>query len=355
MENQDERKRRAGRTTFIIILLIALGLFALVAGRFLLPAFLAALTVGLFRPMHRFFARLLPKPGWAAAGISTLVVILLFLIPLAGIVYLAIDAVVEVAPSIAEQAAALEDRVGSAGDWLRGIPVIGEGIELLVGGDGLAGSFRALSRTVASQAGNIVTATPELALMLFIYLYCLFFFFRDGEGMSTSIIEIFPLRAELKERLRSKIIAVTRAILKGTLLVGAIQGAMVGITMSLVGLTGGILWASLIVIFAVIPGLGPLLVWLPGAIVLVTTERIVGGIILAVVGAGPVAVIDNILRPKLIGDDIKIHQLLILVGVIGGIAVFGVFGFIIGPIVMAVFVQLVEVYRDEFRDELQGA
>lgn len=127
-----------------------------------------------------------------------------------------------------------------------------------------------------------------------------------------------------------------------------------GITMSLVGLTGGILWGSLIVVLAVIPG-GPLLVWLPGAIVLVTTERVVGGIILAAVGAGPLAVIDNVLRPKLIGDDIKIHQLLILVGVIGGIAVFGVFGFIIGPIVMAVFVQLVEVYRDEFRDELEEA
>lgn len=351
----DERRRRVGRTTFIVILLLAFGLFALVAGRFVLPAFLAALTVGLFRPMHRFFLKVRATPRWLAAGVATLAVILVFLIPAAGVVYLAVDAVAEVAPDIAEQAAVLEERVGTAGDFLRGIPVIGEGIELLIGGDGLAGSLRVFSRSVASEAGDLITATPELALMIFIYVYCLFFFFRDGESMSQSIIAIFPLRRDLKERLRAKTIAVTRAILKGTLLVGAVQGAMVGVTMSLAGLSGGILWGSLIVFFAIIPGLGPVLVWLPGVVVLFSSGRIVGGIILAAVGAGPVAVVDNILRPKLIGDDIKIHQLLILVGVIGGIAVFGVFGFIIGPIVMAVFVQLLEVYRDEFSDEIAEA
>jgi predicted PurR-regulated permease PerM len=94
------------------------------------------------------------------------------------------------------------------------------------------------------------------------------------------------------------------------------------------------------------------LVWLPGAVALLSSGRALAAVVLVAVGVGPTAVVDNILRPKLIGDDARIHQILILFGVIGGITVFGLFGFLIGPIVMAIFVQLLSVYREEFQPDV---
>lgn len=353
--HHSEHSPRRGRTGFVLVLLAVAALFLLIVRRFLLPAFLAALTVGLVRPAHQFLAHRIRKPRWLAAGLSTLAVVLLFLIPLFGLAYLAFDSLVEIAPTIADRLDVVGERLSSFSERLRGVPLLGEGIEFLLGRGGLTRSLEALASAAAEGATAALGETPQLALLVFIYGYCLFFFFRDGDDIIAAVVGVFPLRGDLKGRVVERIGSVTRAILKGTVLVGAIQGAILGVTMYILGLEGAVLWGALVVLFAVIPGLGPLLVWLPGAVVLFSRGSVLGAIVLVVVGAGPVAVIDNILRPKFIGKDVSIHQLLVLLGVIGGIAAFGLFGFLIGPIVMAVFVQLLQIYRHDLQPDLEGA
>jgi predicted PurR-regulated permease PerM len=351
-EEQRKASRRLSRGGFLLVLLAVFGLFLLIVRRFLLPAFLAALTVGLFRPMHRFLADHIPKPKWAAAGISTLAIVLVFLIPLSGLVYLAFDSLVEIAPAAADSLRSLQGGFSAISERLRGIPLIGQGVELILGGEGLTRSLETLVTTAAEQATDALGETPELVLLVFIYVYSLYFFFRDDERIAQAVVGVFPLRAPLKKRLVEQIGSVTRAILRGTIIVGAIQGTIIGLTMYVLGLPGAVLWGGLVMVLAVIPGFGPLLVWLPGAVALLSSGRALAAVVLVAVGVGPTAVVDNILRPKLIGDDARIHQILILFGVIGGITVFGLFGFLIGPIVMAIFVQLLSVYREEFQPDV---
>ena len=123
--------------------------------------------------------------------------------------------------------------------------------------------------------------------------------------------------------------------------------------MAIIGVPGALLWGVLLVLLAIIPGIGPVIVYLPASVGLFVGGDILGGTILLVVGIGPVGAVDTFLRPYLIGEDLQLHKVLILFGVLGGIIAFGIFGFIIGPVVVAIFVQLVEIYRKIYERELQ--
>lgn len=344
--------RKLSRRGFIFVLLAVAAVFLLVIRRFILPAFLAALTVGLLRPLEERIGSALRTPRWLTAGISTLVVVLLLLIPLSGVAYLAVDALVDLAPRFTASLDQVQGIFDNLGDRLARIPLVGQGVRFLLGEDGLAGSLETVMSRAAGEATAFARETPQTLFLVFVYLYCLYYFFKDGRRILSSLISLIPLERRIREEVIEKLTSVTRGVLKGSLLVGIIEGLLIGVTMSLLGIPGAVLWGVLLVFLALIPGIGPVLVYLPASIALFISDRILGGIVLLLVGIGPVGIVDTFLRPYLIGEDLQIHKVLILFGVIGGILVFGIFGFIIGPIVMAVFVQLVALYRETFRQEL---
>jgi predicted PurR-regulated permease PerM len=145
--------------------------------------------------------------------------------------------------------------------------------------------------------------------------------------------------------LADRFISVTRAILKSTFVIGVIQGTIGGVAVFLLGLPAAILAGVLLLFLAIIPDIGAVFVWLPASVVLFVRGEYIGGVIMILVGLG-IAVVGYILRPRLIGDDIQIHQILVLIGVLGGIAVFGIFGFILGPILISLFVILWQMFRE---------
>lgn len=347
------RGSRLSRLGFVLVLLSVAVVFVLVIRRFMLPAFLAAITVGLLRPLEEKISAGLKIPHWLTAGITTVVVVLLLLIPLSGIAYLAVDALVDLAPRFGESLNQVQEIFDDLGARLGRVPLVGQGVRFLLGEDGLAGSLEVVMSRAAEEATAFARETPQTVLLIFVYLYCLYYFFKDGKKILASLISLIPVERHIREEVIEKLTAVTRGVLKGSLVVGIIEGLLIGGTMSLLGIPGAILWGVLLVFLALIPGIGPVLVYLPASIALFVSGRIVGGIILLAVGIGPVGVVDTFLRPYLIGEDIRIHKVLILFGVIGGILVFGIFGFIIGPMVVAVFVQLIELYRETFREELE--
>lgn len=349
----NSRGRRLSRLGFIFVLLGVAAVFVLVIRRFILPAFLAAITVGLLRPMEEKIGAGLKTPPWLTAGITTLVVVLLILIPLSGIAYLAVDALVDLAPRFGRGLDEVQQIFDNLGERLARVPLVGQGVRFLLGEDGLAGSLETVMSRAAREATAFARETPQTVLLIFVYLYCLYYFFKDGKKILASLVSLIPVERRIREEVIDKLTSVTRGVLKGSLLVGIIEGLLIGVTMSILGIPGAVLWGVLLVFLALIPGIGPVLVYLPASIALFVSGRIIAGVIMLLVGVGPVGVVDTFLRPYLIGEDIQIHKVLILFGVIGGILVFGIFGFIIGPMVMAVFVQLVSLYRETFRQELE--
>jgi predicted PurR-regulated permease PerM len=145
---------------------------------------------------------------------------------------------------------------------------------------------------------------------------------------------------------------VTRATIKGTIVVGAVQGALGGLAFSVIGIEGAALWGTLMAVFSVLPGIGTALVWLPAVVYLSLVGRLTAAAVLLAWCVGVVGTIDNLLRPWLVGKDTKMPDLLILLSTLGGIVLFGFAGLVIGPIVAALFVTIWELYGMAFKGRL---
>jgi predicted PurR-regulated permease PerM len=180
----------------------------------------------------------------------------------------------------------------------------------------------------------------------------MFFFLIDGPGMLKSILEYLPLHADEKELLIQRFLSVTRATIKGTLVIGAIQGALAGLGFLMAGLEGAAFWGTIMTVLSVVPGIGAALVWVPAVIYLFIIGQTGNAILLLAWCAAVVGTIDNLLRPRVVGKDAKMPDLLILVGTLGGLFLFGPIGFIVGPLVCGLFLTVWDIYGTTFRDVL---
>ena len=146
--------------------------------------------------------------------------------------------------------------------------------------------------------------------------------------------------------------SITRATVKGTLVIGIIQGALAGVAFWVAGIEGAALWGTIMMILSIIPGIGAALVWVPAVIILFVTGHYLTATLLAAWCAAVVGTVDNFLRPMLVGRDAKMPDLLILIGTLGGLFLFGPIGFIVGPIVCGLFLTVWDIYGTTFREIL---
>ncbi|MGK2848529.1 MAG: AI-2E family transporter [Minisyncoccota bacterium] len=193
----------------------------------------------------------------------------------------------------------------------------------------------------------------DFIFWIFILFFALFYFLIDGKQMLKHIIQMSPLRDAHDQLLIKKFISISRATLKGTLLVGLVQGILGGIAFLIVGIPSPALWGLVMVLVSIIPLVGAALVWVPAALILLLMGNIWQGIFMLVFGAGIISMIDNILRPRLVGKDTQMHPLMVFFATLGGLSLFGIAGFIIGPIVVALLLALSEIYELEFRSQLK--
>jgi predicted PurR-regulated permease PerM len=149
-----------------------------------------------------------------------------------------------------------------------------------------------------------------------------------------------------------KFVSVARATLKGTILIGVAQGLLGGLAFWAAGIDGAIFWGTVMTVMSIIPGIGSALIWGPAAVILMTTGEVWRGIVLAGFGGLVIGSVDNLLRPLLVGRDTQMHELLIFFSTLGGLLLFGVMGFIIGPILAALFVTVWEMFGTAFRSSL---
>jgi len=188
--------------------------------------------------------------------------------------------------------------------------------------------------------------------MLFIMLYTMFFFLMDGQKLIEKILYYLPLEDHDEQRILNKFTSVTRATLKGTAVIGLLQGVLAGSAFAVVGIDSAAFWGAIMAVLSFIPGIGSALVWVPAVIILAATGQLAKAVGLGLFCAAVVGSIDNFLRPILVGRDTQMHELMILFGTLGGIIMFGVVGVIIGPIIAALFVTVWDIYGLAFKDVL---
>lgn len=197
---------------------------------------------------------------------------------------------------------------------------------------------------VASQAINLGQNTFNFIVSLFAMLYLLFFLLRDGDQLAGRIDRAIPLPPAQKRDLANRFTTVVRATVKGNVVVAVVQGALGGLIFWILGIHAAVLWGALMALLSLLPAVGAGLVWVPVAVYLLVTGSIWQGIVLTVFGLLVIGLVDNLLRPMLVGKDTKIPDYVILISTLGGIAIFGFNGFVIGPLIAAMFITAWDIF-----------
>jgi predicted PurR-regulated permease PerM len=196
------------------------------------------------------------------------------------------------------------------------------------------------SQFLAAQALNIGQNTLDFIVSLFVMLYLLFFLLRDGDDLLKRIKAAIPLHPEQQRTLVTQFTGVIRATVKGNLVVAVAQGALGGLIFWLLGIHAPALWAAVMAVLSLLPAVGAAVVWLPVAIYFLVTGATWQGIVLTAYGVFVIGLVDNVLRPILVGKDTRMPDYLVLISTLGGIAVFGINGFVIGPVIAAMFIAV---------------
>lgn len=207
---------------------------------------------------------------------------------------------------------------------------------------------------LGSSLARVTQGTMVFFLNMFVMLYAMFFFLVSGPQILRTIMSYAPGSDEDRHKMLQVGLSVSRATIKGTLIIGVIQGALGGIGFAVAGIGSVVFWAALMAILSVLPGIGSALVWIPGVMFLLFTGKTLAGLLLAIWCIGVVGTIDNVLRPRLVGRDTEMPDLLILLATLGGLSFFGASGLVLGPILAALFMSVLAIYRRVFADYLEG-
>ena len=321
---------------------------ALALGWVLLPfygALMWALIIAmLFMPVHRWLLPRLKGRRNLSAGLVMLFVLLAGVLPF-----------VLMTASLAREASVVYQRIDS-GDWkpalyLRGLfEALPAWVTALLARAGVA-DFDILqrqvttaltqgSRFIATQAFSIGFDTFAFVASLGVTLYLAFFLIRDGDELALLAEQALPVPPQYKRELVDKFMTVVRATVKGSLLVAAILGTLGGFVLWLLGVNGALIWAVLIAFLSLLPMIGPSLVWLPVAAYFLLTGVVWKAVVLVAYGVIVHGLVDNLLRPVLVGKDARMPDYVVMITTLGGLAVFGINGFIIGPTIAGLFIAV---------------
>lgn len=305
----------------------------------------------LFYPLHRRLLRYSGGRQNLAAALSLAACICLAVIP--GAILLA---------SLVREASSLYARIGTPGFHLASglqhfsdlLPdFVIDGLAFL-GMDDLSELQRRVTsvlgqmmRGIAAQAVVIGQSTAQFVVGLGIMLYVLFFLFRDGPRIAAVLRRASPLSDSHTRRIFERFASAVKATVKGNLTIALVQGTIGGVTFWLLGIGAALLWGALMTFLSLLPAVGAALVWVPVAVYLLMTGAYGRGILLLAVGVLVISTIDNLLRPQLVGKDLRLPDYLILVSTVGGLALFGMNGFVIGPLIAALFVAVWLLFVDE--------
>jgi predicted PurR-regulated permease PerM len=345
---------------FFMVLFLAIAALAFwVAKPFVNALLTSAVVAYVFLPVYRWLNKRVPSKNLCAALVSAFIIVL-FIAPLFFIVEYS-------APDARYVYVRAKQRI-LTGDFLDVSCPPGKDTFMCRMSNGIQDlvrepSIRSYLDTFTSKGTNfiidkisdVVLSLPFIILNLFVTFFTVFYLLRDGGKLVDHIKNLLPIRQTHREHIFKKLKDAAHAVVYGSLLIAVIQGAVGGIGFWLFGVSSPLLWGILMALFALVPFVGTAVIWLPAALIMIAAGSseanpaiVWKGIALLVYGFFVISGIDNVLKPSLIGDRADVHPVLILIGVLGGITVFGVAGFIIGPLVLALFKVFLDIYKREY-------
>ena len=339
------------RAAFLLLLALVTAAFFWIISPFFGAVFWAMVLALMFMPVHRRLCALLRGRDTLAALGTLLFCMVIVVVPMIFVV----GAMVDEATSFTQRLRTgefnprtyFEQIQNALPGWSRD----------LLGRFGLFNAQDVVDKLTAAvvQGGQALTAralaigqnTLMLLVNLGIMLYLLFFFLRDGRDLAQTIRRAVPMQRQHTDFLLSKFATVVRATVKGTVVVALVQGMLGGVAFAFLGIHGAVLWGVVMSVLSLLPAVGAALVWAPVAIYLMATGSMIEGLGLAAWGAGVMGMVDNLLRPILVGKETKLPDYLVLLSTIGGLSIFGVNGFLIGPAIAALFVATWALFSHE--------
>jgi len=339
---------------------VLLGLVAFISALFfsmikgmLMALLMAAILAGLLRGTFGRLTSALRGHRTAAAVLTELILVFVIIIPLGALAGMVTAQAIKVGNSIAPWIRENLSQPDELSRRLEALPFY-ERIEpfrddILTKVGELAGS---LSNWLVGALSDATLGTVQFVFLFFVMIYALFFFLMHGREVLGRILWYLPLEDRDERRMLEKFQSVTRATLKGTGLIGLLQGAMGALAFAVVGVPSWVFWGAVMMVLSAVPGLGVGIVWVPAAVWLAMDGHWVQAVGMSVFFLAVVGMVDNVVRPRVVGRDTQMPELLVFLSTLGGLSLFGALGFIIGPIVGALFLTVWEIYGEAFKDLL---
>ena len=332
-----------------LLLLVSAAFVALLSG-YLQPIFWAVTVGVIFLPVQHYLERKLNGRTSVAAVITVVLIFFTVLVP----AMLIASAVVKEAAELYASIQRGDIDPGAVLRWLQDVtPRLTElatriGIDVEELPEKLSTAAVKGSQFVGALALTAGQNVARFMIMFFLMLYLLFFVLRDGDRLLEQIIHALPLGDDRERALFAKFAEMARATIKGTLAVGLVQGFLGGVMFWALGVNGAVFWGVVMVLLSVLPLIGASLVWIPAAIFLLVSGAYIKAAIMVVFGVLVIGLVDNILRPILVGRDTKMPDYLILLSTLGGLTLFGISGFVIGPIIASLFLAIWVMFQAEY-------
>ncbi|MEI9966704.1 MAG: AI-2E family transporter [Candidatus Moraniibacteriota bacterium] len=339
---------------FFFALLIGVSVLVFFIFKPFLTAIIVAAILATFmkRPYH-FFEKLFRGHRSVSALLTCLMAIVIVVTPVAVVATLVLGEVDNLYESIETQGS-IENMLNKAYETVADKPLLKQIIRRdSFSEEKFLNDIQQLSSNALGIFQKLYQSISSFVLWVFILFFTLYYFLIDGKRILRSLMEISPLKNEHDRLLVEKFVSISRATLKGNLVVGVIQGFLGGLAFAIAGIPGAVIWGVIMAFFSLIPMVGTGIIWLPAAIILLLLGEAWQGIFMLVFGTFVISSIDNILRPKLVGRDSAMHPLMVFFATIGGIYLFGLPGFVMGPIVVSLFLALGQIYQIEFRSQLK--
>lgn len=335
---------------FFLFTLVCISILAVFIFKpFFIAIALAAILAVVFQKPFNFFLRITGNRQKISALIISFLGIIIFGVLFFGVISLVVKEVSVLYHNLYNQ-----NYVDSLVQGVNSNPILKSlGTDNLINKETIGKSISDLSQGVFSILQKTYESIANFILMGIVMFFTLYYFLIDGKELVRKAMYISPLRDTHERMLIDKFVSMSSATLKGSLITGIVQGIAGGLLFAAVGIPSAVIWGIVMMFFSLIPMFGTSLIWLPAGIIMLFLGNIWQGVVILTVGVSVVSVIDNLLRPKLVGKDSQMNPLLVFFSMLGGINIFGFLGFIIGPIIVALALTLWDIYAVEFKSQLK--
>ncbi|MCY0095346.1 AI-2E family transporter [Hoeflea ulvae] len=349
----EQNKSSVEHVSFYLMLALITVAFCILLSPFYTAILWAVILAIIFHPVQQFLLRRLRGRKGAAALLCVLMCICLVIIP-----------VVVIFASIAQEGASLYQKVSDPEFDLQGrIETIASAVPSFIERwtpiqlgdfpelrDKFSGGIMQASQSMAGHLVNLGETTLNFFIGSGIMLYLLFFLFRDGEGLVDRIKRGMPLSSDYSRQFLEKFTSVINATVRGNIIIAMIQGTIGGVTFWALGVEAALLWGVVMTFFSMLPAVGAAFIWAPAAVFFLFSGAWIKGVVLIMVGLFVIGLIDNLLRPPLVGKESKLPDYVVLISTVGGMALFGINGFIVGPLIAAMFISAWSLFANEPED-----